>query len=76
MALTLADRLRELPQFCTLDGRRRAHRGLAGQRHPSSGLVFEQHAPAGLYAVMAGERAYRGRSSARHAAQACSVCRR
>jgi ATP-binding cassette subfamily B protein len=58
MALTLADRLRELPQFCTLDAADAARIAELAETTgiPPSGLVFEQNAPAdGLYAVMAGE---------------------
>ncbi len=58
MALTLAERLLELPQFCALVGADGARIAALAQStsFAASAPVFEQGAPAeGLYAVLAGE---------------------
>ena len=58
MALTLAERLLELPQFCTLSGEDGARIAALAQSASFSASVpvFEQGVPAeGLYAVLAGE---------------------
>jgi ATP-binding cassette subfamily B protein len=58
VALTLAERLLELPQFCTLSGEDGARIAALAQSASvaASAPVFEQGSPAeGLYAVLAGE---------------------